>query len=99
MTTTVIRARVNSTHAKKAREILGGLGLRPSDAISVLMAQIVAHRGLPFSVQEEGYAYAASEYGLSRNEMDAAAVRIQRDIARERRRGTIRHIRGPDDLR
>lgn len=89
MKTTVVKARVNRQHASQARAILARIGLRPSDAISALMAQVVAHRGIPFPLQEEGYSYAASEYGLTPGQMDAAEARIRKKIERERRRGRL----------
>ncbi len=49
-------------------------------------------------MQEDGYAYARSEYGLTSAEMDAAAKRIRRGVARERKAGTIRPVKSADDL-
>ena len=98
MSTVIIRARVDGKHARAAREILSNIGLKPSDAVSMLMAQIVARRGMPFAVQEEGYAYAMSEYGATPQEVDAASKRMDRNIARERKAGTIKRIRTVEDL-
>jgi len=98
MSTTIIRARVDSKHARIASEILSAIGLKTSDAVSMLMAQIVAHRGIPFAVQEDGYAYAMREYGASPAEVDAACERMDRNIARERKAGTIKRIRKVEDL-
>ena len=69
MATTLLRARVDRGQAAAAKKILAGLGLKPGDAVGMLLAQVVAHRGLPFPVQEEGYAYARSEYGLTPREV------------------------------
>lgn len=98
MATTLLRARVDTRHAVAAKKILAGLGLDTTTAVNMLFAQVVAQRGLPFAVQENGYAYAASEYGLTSAEMDAAAKRIRRGLARERKAGTIRPVRSADDL-
>ena len=98
MSTTIIRARVDSKHAKNAREILSSIGLKTSDAVSMLMAQIVAHRGIPFAVQEDGYAYAMREYGATPEEVGAASARMNANIARERKAGTIKRIRKLEDL-
>lgn len=40
---------------KKAEKILGRLGLKPGDAINMLMAQVELRQGLPFnlSIDEE----------------------------------------------
>ncbi len=98
MATTLLRARVDTRHAAAAKKILAGLGLDTTAAINMLFAQVVAQRGLPFAVQENGYAYAAGEYGLTPAEMDAAEKRIRRSVARERRAGTVRPVRTADDL-
>jgi len=98
MSTTIIRARVDSKHARIASEILSAIGLKTSDAVSMLMAQIVAHRGIPFAVQEDGYAYAMREYGATPEEVDAACERMERNIERERKAGTIKCIRKVEDL-
>jgi addiction module RelB/DinJ family antitoxin len=94
MATTLLRTRVDRDRTKEATKILGRLGLKPSDAVNMLMAQIVYRRGLPFDVQESGYAYAQSEYGLTPAEMDAAEKRIRQRIAKEKKAGTIREFRG-----
>ena len=60
----------------------------------MLFAQVIAQRGLPFAVQEDGYAYAANEYGLAPGELDAAARRIRRRIERERKAGTLTEFKG-----
>ncbi|MFZ5495522.1 MAG: type II toxin-antitoxin system RelB/DinJ family antitoxin [Verrucomicrobiota bacterium] len=98
MATTLLRARVDTRHAAAARKILAGLGLDTTAAVNMLFAQVVAQRGLPFAVQENGYAYAASEYGLTPAEMDAAERRILRRTGRERKAGTIKPARTADDL-
>ena len=99
MPTTLLRTRVDARRAAAAKKILDGLGLDATTAVNMLFAQIIARRGLPFAVQEEGAAYAQSEYGLTPAEMDAAAKRIRRGIARERKVGTIKRVRSADDLR
>ena len=87
MATTLIRTRVDARRAAAAKKILAGLGLDATSAVNMLFAQIVARRGLPFAVQEDGYAYAQSEYGVTPAELDAAAKRIKREAAAARRRG------------
>ena len=49
--TTVIRTRVPARRLKSAEGILAKLGLKPDDAVNILMAQIVRHKGLPFAVR------------------------------------------------
>ena len=64
----------------------------------MFFAQVIARRGLPFAVQEDGDAYAQSEYDVTPAEMDAAEKRIRRSIARERKAGSIRSVKSADDL-
>ena len=98
MATTLLRTRVDRVRAKQASAILARLGLKPSDAVNMFFAQVITHRGIPFAVQEEGYAYAASEYGVTAAELDATARRIGRNIVRERKAGSLKVVRSPDDL-
>ncbi len=98
MATTLLRTRVDARRAAAAKKILHGLGLDATTAVNMLFAQVIARRGLPFAVQEDGDAYAQSEYGLTPAEMDAAAKRIRQSIARERKAGTIRPVKSADDL-
>ncbi len=89
MATTILRTRVDTRRAAAARKILAGLGLDATSAVNMLFAQVIAHRGLPFAVQEDGYAYAQNEYGLTPAELDRAAARITRDAARAVKRGEV----------
>ena len=99
MSTTILRTRVDSRRAAAAKKILGSLGLDATTAVNMLFAQVIARRGLPFAVQEDGYAYAASEYGLTPAEVDAADKRILRSLEREAKAGTLKRARTADDLR
>jgi addiction module RelB/DinJ family antitoxin len=89
MATTILRTRVDARRAAAAKKILAGLGLDATTAVNMLFAQVIAERGLPFAVRENGSAYAQHEYGLTPAEMDAAGKRIRRNIERERQAGTI----------
>lgn len=97
MATTILRTRIDSHRAAAVKKILAGLGLDPTSAVNMFYAQIAARRGLPFAVQEDGYDYAQSEYGVTPAELDAAAKRIKRDAAAARRRGETRAV--PADWR
>lgn len=94
MSTTLLRTRVDTRRAAQAKKILAGLGLDATAAVNMLFAQVIARRGLPFAVQEEGYAYAQSEYGLTPAEVDAAERRIHLSIERERKAGTLAEFKG-----
>lgn len=49
-TTTLFRARVPVARLRKAEKILGKLGMKPSDALNMLLAQIELRGALPFEV-------------------------------------------------
>jgi len=99
MPTTVIRARVDRSRAKSAEKILSRLGLKPSDAVNMLYAQIVQQRAIPFALVDAGSDYARTEYGVTDAELKRFVRRASQEIARERRAGTIRRLTSPDDLR
>ncbi len=46
----LVRARVPSKRLQRAERILSKLGMKPSDAINMLMAQVELLQGLPFNV-------------------------------------------------
>ncbi len=48
--TSVIRTRVPTRRLKRAEKILGKLGLKPADAVNILLAQIEIRQGLPFEI-------------------------------------------------
>jgi addiction module RelB/DinJ family antitoxin len=48
--TSLFRARVPADRLRKAEEILARLGMKPSDAFNLLLAQIELREGLPFEV-------------------------------------------------
>ena len=92
--TTLVRARVNARRVRKVTRILDRLGLKPEDVVNLVFAKIEQRQGLPFAVGEPEEDYAVQEYGLTPAEMDAAAKRIKRSIARERKAGTLTEFKG-----
>jgi len=46
----LFRARVPAHRLKKAEKILDRLGLKPGDAVNMLLAQIELHNGVPFDL-------------------------------------------------
>ena len=48
--TAILRAKVPARRLQRAEEILQKLGLTPSDAVNILLAQIEIRQGLPFEV-------------------------------------------------
>jgi addiction module RelB/DinJ family antitoxin len=50
----LVRARVPAKRLRNAERILGQLGLKTSDAINMLMAQVELRQGLPFDMTVTG---------------------------------------------
>lgn len=48
--TTLFRARVPANRLRRAEEILSRLGMKPGDALNMLLAQIELRGALPFEV-------------------------------------------------
>lgn len=46
----LVRARVPAKRLRNAEKILARLGLKPGDAINLLLAQVELRRGLPFQL-------------------------------------------------
>lgn len=51
--TTLLRARVNSVRLEQAKRIWESLGIKPSEAINIFVAQTVKRGTLPFSIGYE----------------------------------------------
>jgi DNA-damage-inducible protein J len=48
MKTAFVRVRIDPVRKRTAETILSTIGLSPSEAVNMLYAQIVLHKGLPF---------------------------------------------------
>ena len=55
--TILLRARVPSARYQNAERILKRLGMKPGDAVNLLLAQIELRQGLPFEVALHGGAW------------------------------------------
>jgi addiction module RelB/DinJ family antitoxin len=99
MPTIVLKSRVDRLNAASARRVLARLGLKPSDAVNALFAQIASRKALPFALATSDSSYAREEYGLDEKAVAVASARIRRQIARERRAGTVRSVSSIADLR
>ena len=97
--TTLVRARVKTERMKKVVRILDRMGLKPADVVNMVFAQIEQRRALPFDVADAGDDYAFQEYGVTKAEMERFEKRLAKDIARERKAGTIRELKSWRDLR
>ena len=49
--TTILRTKVPARRLQRAEKILRKLGLTPTDAVNMLLAQVEIHQGLPFEVR------------------------------------------------
>jgi len=47
---TLLRARVDTVRYKKAEEVFSRLGMKPSDAVNIFLAQVAIRDDLPFFV-------------------------------------------------
>jgi addiction module RelB/DinJ family antitoxin len=99
MPTIVLKSRVDRSNAAAARRVLTRLGLKPSDAVNALFAQIASRKALPFALATSDSFYAKEEYGLDEKAVAIVGVRLRRQIARERHAGTVRSVSGIADLR
>jgi len=97
--TTLVRARVKTARVKKVTRILDRMGLKPADVVNMVFAQIEQRRALPFDVADAGDDYAWQEYGVTQAEMEQFEKRFAKHIAAERKAGTIRAVKSPNDLR
>ena len=99
MPTVVLKSRVDRSNAAAARRVLARLGLKPSDAVNALFAQIASRKALPFALATSDSSYAKEEYGLDEKAIAVASVRMRRQIAQERRAGTVRGVSSIADLK
>lgn len=90
---------MDRSNAVAARRVLAQLGLKPSDAINVLFAQIASRKALPFALATADSAYAREEYGLDEAGVAAVGSRMRKELVRERKAGTIRAVSSIADLK
>ena len=90
---------MKTARVKKVTRILDRMGLKPADVVNMVFAQIEQRRALPFDVADAGDDYAFQEYGVTKAEMEKFEKRLAKDIARERKAGTIRELTNWRDLR
>lgn len=98
-TTTLVRARVKSERVKKVSRILDRMGLKPADVVNMVFARIEQQRALPFAVTDAGSDYALEEYGVTPTALARFERRVDREVAREHKAGTIRTLKSWRDLR
>ena len=97
-TTIVLKSRVDRSNAIAARRVLARLGLKPSDAVNVLFAQIASRKALPFALATSDASYAKEEYGLDDADVAAIGARLRRELVQERQAGAVRPVSGIADF-
>jgi addiction module RelB/DinJ family antitoxin len=99
MPTIVLKSRVDRSNAAAARRVLSRLGLKPSDAVNALFAQIASRKALPFSLATSDSSYASEEYGLDRKGIVAVGKNLRKKVEKERLEGTVKSVSSIADLR
>ncbi len=94
MTMRVDRRKVND-----AKTILAGMGLTPRAAIDVFLAKVISQKAIPFPLAMADSEYARSEYGATAEELVGFDRRMNRVVAAEKKRGTLRGVSGIASLR
>jgi addiction module RelB/DinJ family antitoxin len=86
-----VRYRIDSALVKKAKEVCDELGITPTQAVSMLFAQLVNQRGLPFRPSEFP---ALEEYGVTLAEAEAAEADALKEIQADRKAGKVMKFAG-----
>ena len=99
MPTIVLKSRVDRSNAAAARRVLSRLGLKPSDAVNALFAQIASRKALPFSLATSDSSYAKEEYGLDKKGIVAVGKSLRKQLEQERLEGGVKSVSRIADLR
>jgi addiction module RelB/DinJ family antitoxin len=86
-----IRLRIESELAEEAREVCREIGITPTTAVSMLFAQMVKLRGLPFRPSDFP---ALEEYGVTLAQANAAEEAALKEIRAERKAGKLKPFNG-----
>ena len=92
----VVRARINAELKANAAKVLAGCGLELSDAIRLVLQQVVAQQGLPFEIRSVGREPSMAELQLLKRKSQERDHRIADSI--DVSRGEMLLIR-PERLR
>jgi addiction module RelB/DinJ family antitoxin len=86
-----IRLRIDSQLAEEADQVCREIGITPTAAVSMLFAQMVKLRGLPF---RPGDFPALDEYGVTLAQATAAEDSALAEIASSRKAGRLEPFTG-----
>jgi addiction module RelB/DinJ family antitoxin len=86
-----VRYRIDRRLVKEAEEVCDELGVSPSQVVSMLFAQLVRLRALPFRPSEFP---ALEDYGATLADAEAAEDRALKEIERDRKAGRVVRFTG-----
>lgn len=86
-----IRLRIDGSLAKEAADVCRELGITPTAAVSMLFAQMVKLRALPFRPSNFP---ALDYYGVTLEEATRAEEEAIKEIQKSRATGKLRHFTG-----
>jgi addiction module RelB/DinJ family antitoxin len=86
-----VRYRIDRDLVKEAERVCKEIGVAPSQVVSMLFAQLVRLRALPFRPSEFP---ALEEYGATLAEAEAAEDRALKDIKSDRKAGKVVRFTG-----
>ncbi len=86
-----VRYRIDKNLAREAKKVCHELGLAPSQAVSMFLAQLVKLRAVPFRPSAFPV---LEEYGATLAEADAAETAALKEIQADRRAGKVSRFTG-----
>ena len=86
-----VRYRIDRELVREAERVCKEIGVAPSQVVSMLFAQLVRLRALPFRPSEFP---ALEEYGVTLTEAEAAEGRALKEIRADRKAGKVREFTG-----
>ncbi|MBC8094542.1 MAG: type II toxin-antitoxin system RelB/DinJ family antitoxin [Akkermansiaceae bacterium] len=86
-----LRIRIERQLIVEADEVCREIGITPTAAVSMLFAQMVKLRGLPFRPSDFP---ALEEYGATLDEAQVAEAKAQAEIAGDRKAGKLKPFTG-----
>lgn len=86
-----LRVRIDRDLIEEADEVCREIGITPTAAVSMLFAQMVKLRGLPFRPSDFP---ALEEYGVSLAQATAAEASAMKEIAADRKSGKLKPFTG-----
>ena len=86
-----VRYRIDKQLVRDATKVFEAIGVAPSAAVSMFLAQVVNERGLPFRPTEFP---ALHDYGASLEDASRAQRRARKELAADKKRGRLVEFKG-----